>query len=411
MIVKKILIQHFPSLDNYGTAMMGLVMSQFLSDHFGGNVEIYSDLQSEEMIPEILDELRGSVPIKRYVHPYSHRLQRSRGIVKKFWQIYSMYVYREFDLIVVLGGDDLSEYYSRRGVLIESIQLVSQRFFCPIVLVGQTIGPFNLLSNRLLLRRLLRYVPIATRDQWCYNYLQEDLKLKKNLFQGADLAFCDLPLQNNDSIRQEILHRYHLVPDQYVTVIVSGLVKSYCKNRQVYLQNWHEMICRMAKNPFLQNKKICLLAHTFAKYGDEGEIITELFQTLPEDIRQRVVPVKERILPTRARFLLGNGYLTITGRMHASISTFQMGKPAIVLSYSKKYEGIIGMNLNRPDLIVEAGMNDALWESMEIVEMIDEKVCYLCENYDRITDEIRERVAVQKQLAESMLQKCIGVAK
>lgn len=408
--MKKILIQHFPSLDNYGTAMMGLIMSQFLFDHFGGNVEIYTDLDSDEIIPEVLEELQGTVSVKRYSHPYSVKFQCSRGLIKRFWQVFGLHVYKEFDLVVILGGDDISEYYSRYGALIESIKIYLLRFYCPVVLAGQTMGPFNRLLNRQVLRHTLRPVPVIVRDQWCYDYLREELKLGKNLYQGADLAFYDLPLQHDLSIQQEVLDNYHLVPNQYITVNVSGSIGTYTQNRQAYFQAWREIICRLAKHPLLQEKKICLLAHTFGIYGDEGENLTEFYPTLPEEVQQQVVLVKERILPTRARFILGNGYLTIAGRMHATVSTYQMGKPAVALSYSTKYGGVIGRNLNRSDLIIEA-RGAELWETQKIVELIDDKVRYLCENYDQITGEIREQVAVQKQRAESTLQKCVEFVK
>jgi len=414
--MKKILLQYFPSLDNYGTAMMGLVTAQFLSDHFGGDVEIHADLNSDEIIPEVTGELRGSVPVRRFTPPRHQQIQRSRGLLRVFRQLSAAKGYGEFDLVLVLAGDGISEYYGRWNALVKSLIFYFQRFHCPVVLVGQTLGPFHLFRNRLLLPRLLRRIPVFTRDQWSHDYLQEEWQGKQNLHQGADLAFCDLPLQHDRSIEREILERYHLVPDRYVTVIVSGLVKQYCTDRRVYFRNWHEILCRLAVHPRLREKQICLLAHTFANYGDEGAIIAELVAGLPEDLRQRVVPVTERMLPTRARCVLGNGYLTITGRMHASISTFQMGKPAIVLSYSKKYEGIIGRNLNRPDLILEAGRNDALWENCgsarspdgTLADRIDEKVRYICENYDRLTGEIRKEAAVQKQQAESMLQQCVA---
>ena len=409
--MKKILIQHFPSLDNYGTAMMGLVMSQFLFDHFGGDVEIYADLNSDAIIPEVLTELKGAVQIKRYQHPYQTQFRRSSGLMKRFWQLYSLYVYKEFDLIIILGGDDISEYYSRYGALSESFKCCLLRFYCPVVLVGQTIGPFNRFFNRQLLPCVLRPLPIITRDQWCYDYLRKDLKLGKNLYTGADLAFCDLPLQHDHTIEQKILEHYGLVPNQYITINVSGSIGSYCQDEHVYFQTWRDIICRLAKNTSLQGKKICLLAHTFSMYGEEGKNIARLYQQLPGEVQQQVILVKERILPVRARLILGNGYLTLTGRMHASISTFQMGKPAIALSYSKKYGGIIGQNLKQPDLIIEADRESGLWEDKKIADKIDEKIHYVCGNYDSITGNIKEQAALQKQLAESSLQQCVGFAK
>jgi colanic acid/amylovoran biosynthesis protein len=401
--MRKILIRHFPSLNNYGTAMMGLVMSQFLSDHFAGQVEIHADLKSDDLIPDVQAELRGPVRLVCYANPPGFR----KGLAKRYWNLRRARDNRKFDLIVILGGDDLSEYYSPRRARTECRQLFFQQRHCPVVLVGQTIGPFHRFLNRLLIPYFLRPIPIIARDRWCHEYLREELKLT-NVHHGADLAFCDLPLQHDRSIRQETLQRFGLEPNRYITVIVSGLVNSYCPDRQLYMRNWHDIVCRLAENPRLREKKICLLAHVFTRSGDEGERVAELHRALPDDVRPRVVPVAERIFPTRARAILGEGFLTVTGRMHASVSTFQAGKPAVVLAYSKKFDGVVGENLNRSDLILDARACTGLWETRTIAGAVDEKVRYVCEQYDRLSGEIREQVAVQKQLAESMLQRCVG---
>jgi colanic acid/amylovoran biosynthesis protein len=102
-------------------------------------------------------------------------------------------------------------------------------------------------------------------------------------------------------------------------------------------------------------------------------------------------------MPTRARFILGNGYLTITGRMHAAVSTLQMGTPAIALSYSAKYKGVIGMNLDRNDLIIESN-DKALWDKKQIARLVREKVDYIVQNYEQLCQEISGKVSEQKQL-------------
>ncbi|MDR0521352.1 MAG: hypothetical protein LBH00_05815 [Planctomycetaceae bacterium] len=80
--MKKILLQHFPSLNNYGTAMMGLTATQFFHDHFGGDVEIYSEISSDKIIAEVKSELRCPVEVKYYHHPYQKQFDRSSGTIK-----------------------------------------------------------------------------------------------------------------------------------------------------------------------------------------------------------------------------------------------------------------------------------------------------------------------------------------
>ena len=95
--------------------------------------------------------------------------------------------------------------------------------------------------------------------------------------------------------------------------------------------------------------------------------------------------------------------LNLTGRMHAAISSFQMGKPAISLSYSVKYAGIIGKDLERADLIIESA-GEKLWKSREIINKIENRVNYLLENYSQLKNEINKRIKFIKIKALSQIK-------
>ena len=85
--------------------------------------------------------------------------------------------------------------------------------------------------------------------------------------------------------------------------------------------------------------------------------------------------------PLKARFILGNGIFTITGRMHGAISTLQMRKPAISISYSVKYKGVIGEGLGLHDLIVE-GSKQELWENKKVATDVCNRIEYVINNYN-----------------------------
>ena len=100
-------------------------------------------------------------------------------------------------------------------------------------------------------------------------------------------------------------------------------------------------------------------------------------------INENLTVIKEQILPVEARIILGHAYFTLTCRMHAAVSSFQMGKPAICLSYSSKYKGVIAEGLKMNNLVIEA-KNEELWQS-GIVDIVNEKVDYVEKNYDDLT--------------------------
>ena len=236
--------------------------------------------------------------------------------------------------------------------------------------------------------------------------MQKEFGLSKNVYQSADLAFMDLPLQSQKNIETEILNRYGLEKKKYITLVISGMQgKYYTPDKNAYFNSYKSLIINILNDKNYQNKKLVLLAHTFPPHANEAALINDFMNDLKNDknlnpvLLNRITTVTDKILPTRARFILGNGYMTITGRMHAAISSFQMGTPAIALSYSAKYQGVIGLNLNRTDLIIESNKPE-LWQNSNIVKLITGKMAYINANYERLSNEIKSKVAVQKKSVE-----------
>ena len=65
--MKRILIEHFQSLDNYGTGMMGLVTVQALADRYGtAEVEFHCDFADAATLEAVRRELRGDVRLYRH---------------------------------------------------------------------------------------------------------------------------------------------------------------------------------------------------------------------------------------------------------------------------------------------------------------------------------------------------------
>ena len=292
-------------------------------------------------------------------------------------------IYKEktiFDKTLVLGGDDFSEYYSKYSASIELYKLWRYNKHTEVIMLGQTIGPFNGKINRFMFKSLLPKIKVFARDPWNINLM-------------GDIAFNPLPIQSDVTIEKEILDKYSLKKDDYFTVVISGLFEQgyYCDSEEIYLSRHKEVIQEVLKLNKYLDKKVVLLAHTFIPYGDESSLIQKLFLLFSEKERERIIIVKEKILSTRARFILGNGLFSITGRMHPAVSTLQMGKPSIMLSYSAKYEGVVGMSLNRSDLIIESNIPE-LWKSGQIVSLILNKVIYVSENYSQLTYEIQKEV-------------------
>ncbi len=402
--MKKIYLHRFHGMNNYGSAMMGLVMMNELHKRLNGNVSFYFYNSENENIQLIKNEFPYPIDINEHTPkeiPWS-KFRWIRSYQKrKHW--FDTSEIEPYDAVIVLGGDDLSEYYTKK-IYPDLIKYWAWSKKKPVVLFGQTMGPFKYWKNKWTVKNLYKEIPVFTRDYWTKNYLEKSFGLKRNIHQTADLAFLDLPAQHDRERENRILKKYKLTPGDYFTVVISGLQgKYYTPDRHVYLDNYRLLLQQLTNYDALKDKKIVLLAHTFPPHGDEAAQIRyflENYGPLPENI----VPVTEKTGPANARFILGNGLFTITGRMHAAISTFQMGKPAVSLSYSAKYEGVIGKNLQRSDLIIDAN-NPELWATKQILALIHQKVQYLLENYKLLNTEIETKISEQKNLLTQNIDK------
>ena len=303
--------------------------------------------------------------------------------------------------IVMLGGDVISEYYSIIGLTFELYLLYKLSRKSNVFLLGQTIGPFHSWRKQLA-RFCLRNCQIFTRDPLSANYLIDSLKLN-NVILSSDLAFLDLPRQNDLDNTKKILKKYRITSNDYITLIPSGLVKKYTNSYSDYLQAWDKIVSSLAEISAIKSKKIVLIAHVLKKAVDDRKIINQIRKELTDEGSNRMVYITDVLLPSEARIILGNSFFTITGRMHGAISTFQMLKPAISLSYSVKYQGVIGENLGMPDLIIES-KSDVIWSSGEIVELVMEKVEYVLRNYDDIVSRIDVGMEKNKKLAMSQIE-------
>lgn len=401
---KKILISNFRNLDNYGSAMMGLVTIQALVDKYGANnIEIYCEFDDDMSIEKVQNELPQHVNLYKYQRRKrtvcSNRVGR---IVKSIILLIFTIEERIFDEIIVLGGDDISEYYGKYEAALLLFTKWKTTFFSEVILLGQTLGPFNYWWNKIAIRLFLPRMTVFARDKWCVDYLKEHFNIRVN--QSVDLAFNDLPKQHDKILEKKTLSSYNLEPNKYITVVLSGLVKEgyYCSDEDVYIDQYYKAINFILMNDKYRGLDIVLLAHTFPPYGDEVDLINKMYVKFTKEQKKHIKVIVEKILPTRARFILGNGLFTITGRMHPAVSTYQMGKPAICLSYSNKYQGVIGDSLERSDLIIDAKDN-ADWISGKISTELINKIKYLFCSYEIIQQQINGKVVVNKGIIRENL--------
>lgn len=397
----KIKIEHISNTYNYGSCMMAITLMKKIKDNIN-NIEFWVDASSFEDLDRLKKE-SGIENIKSYnLSIKSNVVFRAINKIKK---VVLTKLSENCDVVIVIGGDDISEYYGEEYLenILKKIKTASEEK--KVILLGQTMGPFTG-KRKELAKVSLQNTKIYTRDDICLKYLQSLGFENVNI--GRDLAFLELPMQSKAN---SILNKYNIKNDKYITIVPSGLTECYTKNLESYIKEQVNIVKETLDNKKLEDFKVVLLPHVLLpEHVDDRLVIKEIMNRLDKDYKNRIVAIIDSMLPSEAREILGNGLFTITGRMHAAVSTFYMRKPAISLSYSVKYSGVIGDGLDMNDLVVEAADKD-LWANGEISKLVEEKVNYVIDNYNDLINKIDIKVNEASKITENQLNDLIGELK
>lgn len=387
----KIRIEHTNNPLNYGTNMMVANFMYYLNNEMGKDNKYKLDVFNDEDLEmyknqyPMLDVERETIDYNFYyssniVGKIANKIKRDY-LFSHFNKINLRKLEKDNDILVILGGDDLSEYYPIEALKRELYKMNYIKGKLDVILVGQTIGPFKE-ERKQLVKDSLNNIQIYSRDPWTKEYLENEIGLS-GIITSSDLALLPLPGQENNEIKERIIINYGLQPEEYITIVPSGLYKSYCEDEEVYVSNFIDIINHIKSTT---DYKIVLLPHVLRPHFiDDRNIIRKLEEKFGDD--DRIKYIYDIMSPLQARFILGNGKLTITGRMHGAINTLQMRKPAISISYSVKYDGVIGKDLGLKELVVK-GDNSNLWVDKKVSDNTIEKINFILDNYLDITTKI-----------------------
>lgn len=397
----KIKIEHISNTYNYGSCMMAITLIKRINSEVN-NVEFYVDTATEEDLTRLKSET-GLDNIVSYIIPGSNNI--IKRIVNKIKRIQMNRLVENIKTVIVIGGDDISEYYGVDELLQILSTLEEKSRDKNIILLGQTMGPFTGGRDEIA-RKSLKNTTIYTRDDNCLEYLK---KLNfKNVKKGRDLAFLELPMQKD---RNYILNKYGIDNMEYVTVVPSGLTKCYTKNFDAYISEQCKIMTNLLNNKRLLNKSVVLLPHVLLpEHIDDRLAIKAIMRKMNPEYKDRIIAIDDAMLPSEARVILANGIFTITGRMHAAVSTFFMRKPAISLSYSVKYAGVIGNGLDMNELVIESA-DEEKWKNGEISISVSDKVEFVLDNYNKLIQKIDNKVAETSEISEEQLRDLISQIK
>jgi colanic acid/amylovoran biosynthesis protein len=381
----KVVILQIPNSGNNGSAMMAINCIYQIHKGLQKNVKFFCDFSSEKHKERIQAELPSdclvvSLNLPEYKKKLNNVIVSGFDRIKWINQIVnSIRVYKP-NAIVVLGGDDFSEYYSGYKIILKIYLMYRLSLIFPIYMLGHTLGPFY--SWRIIaVNKLLSRCYILTRDNDSFYYAKNILKLS-NIERGYDLAWLDLPKQTID-LKFNMMDEYGLEENKYVVITPSALVSHYTTNQESYFNTFAGIV------ETIKNYQVVLMPHVFKdNKKDDRWAISEIRKRLK--LTKDILFIDDALLPSHCRALLSGCRFSISSRMHSAVSTAQVGKPTIALSYSVKYAGVIGEDAGLKNLLVEAN-NDCLWEG-ELLNIITRKITYIEKNYDSICNNLKMKI-------------------
>lgn len=399
----KILILHVANTFNYGTMMMAQNLINTLKDSTEQEISFYTDIKDDDN----MNRLKEATGIEKiYFDEKMNLHEKGNSKIRKIREILNIRKHAKevsdfYDKIIFLGGDDFSELYAKNIkekflIFVELTKIKYLNYEKKVVLLGQTIGPYTGI-RKFYAKKIFRNVNIITRDQISHDTMKNEYNVGSKV--SKDLAFIDLQFQNDYIAKaDEILEEYGIKKDQYITIVGTQLIRLYTKDEKDFINSFIKIIEKVKKS--FPNKKIVWLSHVTTRppARNDNFLLDKINTECNNYINENMIVIREEMLPIKARIILGNGYLTISCRMHAAVSTFQMGKPAIALSYSPKYYGVIGQGLEMENLIIEA-KKDSIWKE-NIDELVEQKIDYIKENYDELATKIKENVNKCKNIAK-----------
>ena len=386
---------------NYGNLMMACAFMKYFTD-----ISFKRKLDVPEFYLDVLDDdelnlVKESLPegIKIYREDLYNR--KRRGICGKLEKLVNipreiLYKCKEYDMCVVLGGDCISQYYSTQVFVSDMFKFYYISKKNNVYLLGQTMGPFKGYAVDLV-KRTLENTMIYVRDHDCYDYLKKKFDFK-NLKESRDLAFLDIPYQNDASQQERVKSEFGIKTD-YITIVPSGARRQYTSDTENYINEYIKIIHYIVD---VLKYDVLLLAHVIhVSDSNDKIIIDEIVKKLEPRYDSHVHVIDHLIHPYEARILLGEGKVTITGRMHAAVSSINMGTVPICLSYSVKFKGVIGDDFGLNDYIYQC-RGDDIWYSGNVSTEVIARLNMVLENRKSIVKKINDKLELVKK--KSMLQ-------
>ena len=375
----------------------------------------------ESYDPEIDRKLYDSYGIKVVEHVASSTTKAVILLIMVFvWRVLSIFglnarkliqsnaltTYRDSDIMLDLGGDNLSVTLSSHSRLFRIkrniLSLVGHTYvflLClllkkPVVIYAQTIGPLGVMEP--WIKFLLNKMSLITvREENSLHYLSRIGVARPPIYLTADPAFL-LPASSGDEIRNEGI-------DTNLPII--GICVSSESAKYHYRGGELEFKTLFARiiDELLTRYKVYVVLIPFSTWkghgGDDRVISREIYDLVKE--KERVRALSGKYNPVELKGIVSRCNVFIGSRGHSCILALSSCVPTIAVGHNPKYHGIMKMSgqeqfvCRTHDLTYETVIQlfDSLWSSQSRVK----------EALERKMKSIRFRAAHNAELVKTLL--------
>lgn len=398
----KILVFNIPNTLNYGSMMMAETLFYHLSKSAPGqNLEfIVVTPEPEETVSRLSRALGDSCRRIKIIPILPLDVIRGRKIPRIISQITGIGfktrlapIIQDIDGLIILGGDDYTEDYGYFLPVARMLKIYGfSKAGTKVIMCGQTIGPFKSWRKNVM-RNLLRSITrIYVREPITYRYLREEFQLQ-NVTLSADLAFLNLAGECKMASNCT-----DVTDKQYFTVVPSEMIWNYGleMDRDSYLNMLTSVALKLLA--VLPDSRLIILPHVVnPDINDDTLAGRDLYIKLKRKgvNSSRLIFIRHQLLPCHARKILSGSQLVLTGRMHAALSSFSCGVPAVSLSYSRKYWGIIGEYFAMSELLIDVRKKP--WDV--IGKIIEQKIEHVLSNRKIYSETIQKKAVEMRNIA------------
>jgi colanic acid/amylovoran biosynthesis protein len=242
-------------------------------------------------------------------------------------------LYRDADIILSSPGGFFSDFYEIEGRL-RGLE-VALAYGKPVVLLGQSIGPFwkpeSITRTREVFSRVSR---ICVRDAKSTTTLREIGVDSSLVCEGADIAFLWRDLAPE-------LFRAKSGPIRRIGMCFRVWPLDDLAQAEETLAKARRLIGRLLEDPSVELYFVST-CQGIPGYVDDSELAVRLVAELPAELAARCTVDRERHDTRALMRVLGECDLMIGMRLHACILSMLAGTPAMGLGYEHKTEAVFG---------------------------------------------------------------------